>query len=397
MPISVDAIQEMVQSLVPFIDETGLHIPEYGTVKSTLESAWRGIFGDDIYIEPDSQDGQLIAVFALALFDTYQAMEQVYQGFSPSTASGETLSRVVKINGIRRKAGSHSTADVLITGEVGTVINHGVIADIAGQKWNLPAQVIIPTSGEVTATATAQEEGDVNALAGQITKIQTPTRGWQSVTNPAAATPGALTETDAELRARQRYSVAIPSATILEGTLGAVLGVEGVIKAKIFENDTDRTDVNGIPSHSISVVAQGGDSTEIARAIWLKKTPGCGTFGNTLEVITDSNGIATPIRFFRPLISHIAVTIVIAPEIGYLAATGLLIKQAIADYVNGLAVGDDVSIARVTVAAVSVADTFDVSSVTIGAVGGQKAPQNFVIPFNGLAVCDPDDVEVIAP
>lgn len=397
MPLSIDAIQELAASLVPFIDETGLHIPEYDSVKSTLESAWRGIYGDDIYIEPDSQDGQLIAVFALALFDNFQAMEQVYQGFSPSTASGETLSRVVKINGIRRKMGSHSTADVIITGEAGTVINYGVIADVASQKWNLPDRVIIPPSGQIIVTVTAQEEGEVNALAGQITKIQTPTRGWQSVTNPAAATPGALTETDAELRARQRYSVAIPSATILEGTLGAVLNVEGVIKAKIFENDTDTTDANGLPSHSISVVAQGGDATEIARAIWLKKTPGCGTFGTTTEVITDSNGISTPIRFFRPLVSHIAVTIVIAPEIGYLAATAQLIRQAIADYINGLAVGDDVSIARVTVAAVSVGDTFDISSVTIGAVGGQQAATNYAIPFNGLAVCDPEDVEVIAP
>lgn len=397
MALDISAIEQLASQLTPFVDETGLHIPEYNSVKSTLESAWRGIFGEDIYIDPDSQDGQLIAVFSLALLDTYHALEQVYQGFSPSTATGETLSRVVKINGIRRKIGSHSTADVTITGAAGTEIQNGVIADVAGQKWDLPESVVIPNNGEIVVTATAQAEGDITAQAGQISKIMTPTRGWQSVTNAAAATPGALTETDAQLRLRQSYSVALPNKTILAGTLGAVLNVEGVSKAKIFENDTDETDENGLPAHSISVVARGGDATAIARAIWLKKTPGCGTYGTTEEVITDSAGIATPIRFFRPVETPVQVKIVIAPEIGYLSNMENLIKQAVADYVNGLAIGDDVSIARTSVAIVSAGDTFDISSVEIGPRGGTLSPSNLAIPFNGLATCDIDDIEVIAP
>ena len=397
MAMSVEAIEALVAELRPYVDETGLHIPEYSTIKSTLETAWRGIFGDDIYIEPDSQDGQLIAVFALALIDTYHAMEEVYLGFSPSTATGETLSRVVKINGIRRQAGSHSTADVTIVGEAGTTINHGVIADVASQQWDLPDRVVIPPSGEIVVTATAQDEGEINALAGQITKIMTPTRGWQSVTNAAAATPGSLTETDAALRLRQHYSVALPSRTILEGTLGAVLSVEGVTKAKIFENDSDETDANGVPSHSISVVATGGDAQQIAEAIWLKKTPGCGTYGTTARVITDSNGISTTINFFRPAVTKVAVKIVLAPEIGYLAATADDIKAAVASYVNGLAIGDDVQLSRTMVAVVSVANTYDISQVLIGEVGSELRAQNLVIPFNGLATCDVDDIEVIAP
>lgn len=396
--LEISAIEELVSTLTPYIDESGLHVPDYQAVKGTLESAWRGIYGDDIYIEPDSQDGQLIAVFALALLDTYQAIEQVYQGFSPSTAAGETLSRVVKINGIRRQAGSRSTADVTITGTAGTVITAGVVADVAGQKWDLPESVVIPNSGETVATVTAQAEGDIQALPGQINKIMTPTRGWQSVTNAAAATPGALTETDAALRLRQTYSVSIPSRTILDGTLGAVLNVEGVSKAKIFENDTDETDTNGLPAHSISVVALGGDAHEIGKAIWAKKTPGCGTYGTTEEVITDDNGIATTIKFFRPTITHVTATIIIEPFIGYLSITEPLIKQAVADYINALAIGDDVSIARTTVAAVSVGNTFDISSVKIGdKAAGTEASENLVIPFNGLAVCDVDDIEVIAP
>ena len=397
MALTIDAIETMAASLTPYIDDTGLHVPEYADIKSTLESAWRGIYGSDIYLEPDSQDGQLIAVFALALLDTYQAMEQVYQGFSPSTASGETLSRVVKINGIRRQAGSYSTADVTITGTAGTTITNGIIADVAGQKWDLPETVVIPAGGQIVVTATAQDEGEITAQAGQITKIMTPTRGWQTVTNAAAATVGAATETDAALRLRQAYSVALPSSTILEGTLGAVLSVDGVSKATIYENDTNSTDSNGIPAHSISVVAQGGSATDIAQAIWLKKTPGCGTYGTTSEVITDSNGITTTINFYRPTVTAVAVTVNITPEAGYLAATGEAIKAAVAKYINDLAIGADVSIARVTAAAITAGPAYDVSSVTIGTVGGSQSASNLVIPFNGLATCDIDDITVVTP
>ena len=47
--------------------------------------------------------------------------------------------------------------------------------------------------------------GAVAALAGTITEINTPTRGWVSVTNPAAATVGTPAETDAELRIQSHH------------------------------------------------------------------------------------------------------------------------------------------------------------------------------------------------
>ena len=397
MALTTDAIEAMAAQLTPYIDEQGLHVPDYGTIKSVLETAWRGIYGDDIYLDPDSQDGQLVAVFALSLLDTYQAFEQVYQGFSPSTATGETLSRVVKINGIRRHAGSYSTADVTITGTAGTTINGGVIADTAGQNWLLPSTVVIPPGGQIVVTATAETEGEVTAQAGQITQIKTPTRGWQTVTNAAAATVGAVTETDAALRSRQSYSVALPSSTLVGGTFGAVLGVEGVTRAKIYENDTATTDANGIPAHSISVVAMGGDATEIATAIWLKKTPGCGTYGTTSETITDDNGISTIINFFRPTQIDVAVTVDITPEVGYVALTEDLIKAAVVEYINSLPIGDDVSIARLMAATVTAGPAYDVNSITVGEVGDPQAATNLAIAFNAVAHCDVSDITVTTP
>ncbi|MCV5856561.1 baseplate J/gp47 family protein, partial [Escherichia coli] len=76
--------------------------------------------------------------------------------------------------------------------------------------WRLPASVVVGVDGTATVTATCSNSGSVAALAGTISTINTPTRGWTSVSNPAAATVGEPAETDAELRIRQGQSVALP-------------------------------------------------------------------------------------------------------------------------------------------------------------------------------------------
>ena len=219
------------------IDETGLHLPDYPTVLEDVKARFRGIYGDDLYLGPDSQDGQLCAVFALALHDAYTLAGSVYNAYSPATAQGTGLSRMVKINGLRRKPSGRSTVDLRLVGQAGTVIRGGMAGDAAGKRWLLPDEVAIPQSGEITVTATAEESGDIRAAAGDIVKILTPARGWQSVGNPAAALPGAAVETDAELRRRQAISTALPSLTVFEGTLGAVASIPGVTRSRGYEND----------------------------------------------------------------------------------------------------------------------------------------------------------------
>ena len=91
------------------IDENGLHLPDYPTVLEDVKARFRGIYGDDLYLGPDSQDGQLCAVFALALHDAYTLAGSVYNAYSPATAQGTGLSRMVKINGLRRKPSGRST------------------------------------------------------------------------------------------------------------------------------------------------------------------------------------------------------------------------------------------------------------------------------------------------
>jgi len=377
-----------------FLNENGVVFPDYPTVLEQLKAEYRTIYGEDTYLEADSQDGQWIAVMALAMFDTMQVAAAVYNSFSPLTAQSDALSRNVKINGIRRLSPSFSTADLRIIGQAGSIITNGQAEDTLGQKWNLPASVTIPVGGEITVTATAAQIGAISAASNTITKIATPTIGWQSVTNLAAATEGDPVESDAQLRRRQTNSTMIPSQTVMEGIIGAVASLEGVSRYRGYENDTATTNDDGIPAHSISVVVEGGDTTQIADAIANKKPAGTGTYGSTSVTVYDQYNIPNVIKFYRPTVATIGVEVSLTARAGYLSTTAALIQAAVANYIEGLEIGDDVYITKLFVPAnllnnPELADTFDVTQVRIKKNAGSFGTSNITLAFNEIADCDP--------
>lgn len=383
-----------------YVDATGFHYPDYPTVLEQLKDEYRTIYGNDVYLEADSQDGQWIAVMALAIFDTMQVAAAVYNSFSPLTAQSDALSRNVKINGIRRRVATYSQVDLRIVGQVGTTINNGQAEDTLGQKWNLPVSVTIPVGGEITVTAQAADIGDVSAAAGTITKIATPTLGWQTVENLLPAVEGEPVETDAELRSRQAVSTAIPSLSVLDGTVGAVASLAGVTRFRGYENDSDVTDANGIPAHSIAIVAEGGDQQAIGDAIAIKKTPGTGTYGTTTVTTYDQYGLPNLINFFRPTPATIGVEVTIQALTGYTTGFADLIAAAVAASIQALEIGDDVLITKLYVPAnlpgQAAGATFDITQLRIKKNAEAFGTSNLTLAFNEVAECDPAvDVTVI--
>ena len=383
----------MAMSDLIFVDQSGLHNPDYPTVMSYLQGEYRAIYGADTYLEADSQDGQWVAILALAMFDSMQVAAAVYNSFSPLTAQKDALSRNVKISGIRRRVATYSQVDLRVVGQVGTVITNGQAEDTLGQKWNLPASVTIPVGGEITVSATSATIGRISAVAGSINKIATPTLGWQSLENLLPAKEGEPVESDAELRRRQTFSTALPSLSVLDGTIGAVASISGVTRFRGCENDSNVTDANGIPAHSISIVAEGGDAQAIGEAIANKKTPGTGTYGTTSVTTFDQYGLPNDISFFRPTPATIGVEVTITALTGYTTSFADLIKAAVAQSIQSLEIGDDVLITKLYVPAnlpgTAAGATFDISLLRIKKNAGAFGTSNLTLAFNEAAVCDP--------
>ena len=358
----------------PYIDEAGLHISSYNDIRDSLLEEMRAIYGNDIYLDNDSQDYQMICAFALMAYDVQQALLLAYNNISPATATGTGLDRVVALNGIRRAAASYSTCLVKLTGTAGTIVSNGIVQDSRGIQWRLPKSVTISNDGTATALATCTTIGRITAATGDINTIVTPTRGWTSVINGVPAIAGVNQETDSALRAKQRISTANPSNTVFEGTIGAIANVDGVVRYAAYENDTD-TERDGLPPHSITMVVDGGTDQDVAQAIYLHKTPGCYTNGD-IEVNVSGSLTDIPIRFYRPHYVEVVVTVSIKTLTGYTDATASQIKANIYDYINSLAIGETLYTPNLNAPILSALDgqpSFYVTGLTASKKDGEPA------------------------
>lgn len=378
----------------PTIDESGLHIPTYQDILEDMIDQVKIIFGNDIYLGNDSADYQMLSIFARKAYDTLLAVQLAYNNRSPISAVGVGLDSIVKLNGIIRSSASYSTAQVTLTGTPGIVVSNGIIQDINGYRWDLPASVTIGEDGTATASATCETIGAISALPGDINVIATPTLGWASVTNAASAVPGQPVEPDSQLRARQAISTELPSQTLLQGTVAGIATLPEVARFRVFENPTGspETDPNelDLPAHSITCVVEGDTDENVARVIFENRGIGCYTNGSTLVPVTDENGMTMPIRFYRPTSVPVFATISIRALPGFITSELAQIKDSVVDYLNGLQIYEDVTISGLYGAALSIMPnlalpTFSIRSIVAGVSAEEQESHDIEIDFHSVA------------
>lgn len=393
----------MVTELNIYVDESGLHYPSYKECKDYFVYHEKRIYGNDIYIDNDSMDGERIAIMTLATFQSFQAAEIAYNNTAPSMAIGTALARLVKLNGMTVKESGYSTVYLELRGKPFITIKNGIVSDTGGNKWNLPQSVNLGENGVVYVTATAQEKGSVTALPRQVNKIDTPQYGWSSVQNKAAASPGQATEKESQIRLRQKQTVALPSQALLEGVEAALWNLENVTDVKVAENDTDLAKVvDGftLPSHSITCVVDGGSEEEIAKTIFYKKTPGCYTHGDIEKVVYDKYQNVNYIRFFRSEKVKTKTKIILKPLSGFSDDITAQIKNSIKEYINSLRISVDlIQSALNTIINESNEDMrnpiFSVLSLEIAKHDESFSTNDIIINLNQKITIDIEDIEVI--
>ena len=374
----------------PYIDEAGYHYPTYNEILESIINDVQTIYGSGLYLGSDSQDYEMLSKIAEKIYDTYQTCELVYDARSPVTAMGTGLDYIVAINGIARKQATKSCAALKLTGTAGTTISGGYVSDANGYIWDLPATVTLDETGTAMADAYCREVGVIQADAGTITRIMTPVVGWESVTNESAASTGTVTETDSGLRARQALSVALPAQSLKDAMRAGLSAISGVSRMEVYDNDTNATDANGIPAHSVCCVVEGGDDQDVANTIFLRKGIGCGTYGNTTAQVVDASGLSNTIKFHRLTYVDVDIAINITTRGGYKSSTPDEIKGAIIDYLDKFSIGTDLTVSIIWMVAQAInADarypTFSISSVTAARHGETLGLADVMIEYNEVA------------
>ena len=145
------------------------------------------------------------------------------------------------------------------------------------------------------------DTGDILIPEGVITNIVKADAGLLKVVNLCSYVAGRDEESDPEFRQSYADKIFNRSSMMLESIRSAILNnVQGVASVAPYENATHEWDEYGRPPHSIEIVVDGGDSTEIAQQILQKKAGGINTYGDTAVVLAGAYDEDITIRFSRP-------------------------------------------------------------------------------------------------
>lgn len=375
--------------MVDILNENGLTVKTYSEINEDLKTAYRSIYGSAINLESNSPDGQTIGIYTQGAVDIREVITNVYNSFDPDKAEGVVLDSRVSINNIQRQGGTYTITPVDITvdrtltldgldGDFNLVDGVGyTVQDDAGNQFILIDTVEL-TAGTHSLPFRAKDIGLVNVTVNTITNATTVVLGVTDIDNTSAPTTiGQDEETDAQLRVRRQKSVSLGSSGYINGLEGVVLNLEGVTATKLYENVTNAVDADGIPAHGMWLIVEGGANTDIADAIFKRKSCGSDMKGVVeVDITTDSGAVFTA-KFDRPDAQDLYIRFDIQPTVTGASFDQSALKDDIVEGVS-YSIGDFAETSQITtVARQSLADS-----------GNGGVPVNVEISDDGLTWVD---------
>ena len=344
--------------------------------------------------------GSMVEGALTELDELWEVAESCYHANDPKNADEAAFVAVCEITGTERRGATKGV--VLATCNLAanrTFAPGALVAHVDGEasnRWVNRDEIVSTTAGSYPGlTFEAETAGAAGKCeAGTLTKIAQTADGWNSITNPAKATPGQDIETLEQLAVRREQELQISDVGPLAAVRGAVSKVAGVIQVTA---QTNRTDYWGaLPPHSFRVlvwdgVAAAALNDEIAQAIVDAGCAGIASYGQLSGNAIDADGNAEVVKFDRVQEIPIHVDVTVKGSTAGVAA-------AIIGAGSKHNPGDDVVIAKLRGAVSGLASVTDVVSFTIGTTPSPVGTVNIQIADDRIATFDISNVSVtLAP
>lgn len=271
--------------------------------------------------------------------------------------------------------------------------------EISSNAMVLSENLTTRTVSSIITFATV-DDGDILIPNGVITKVVKSVAGLTSVVNVGAYIAGQLAETDVEFRKSYVDKIYNRSSSMLESIKSAILeNVQGVLSVAPYENDTNEVDEMGRWPHSVEVVVDGGDATEIAQQILNTRAGGISTFGSVETVLHGVYGEEIVVRFNRPTYVKVWFKVGVTlsrstnPPINYVE----LIKEQILEKMDELGSGESVipQHFNLSVSGIDYIDVWMFATADDGEMPSEYTQRSVSITARERAVTDENRIEVV--
>jgi len=391
-------------------DDTGLTLDTYSEIKEALLDDLKASFGDNIKASDDSVFGMLASIVSELLSDLSEDIQKTKSAFDPNAASGSSLSNLVMLNGLTRNEAEYSTVTLECTANnKGCTIPAGSLVsdpDDSDIQFATDIELVLAPSTSGNVSATAVDTGAIEASNDTLTQIDTPIFGWDSVSNPSSATAGQTEETDTALRLRRKFASLQVGQCSISAIYTAIANLDSVEVLRIYENNGETTDSNGVPPQHIWAVVKGGNDSDIAQALFLHLAAGIGMIGDTNVNYDDPiTGETYTITFERPEDVDIYIDIEIVTDSDFPSDGDDLIKAAIASlfdgtlekadgtFYDGFNIGDDIIYTKLFTPINSIDGNY-VSSLQIGVSTPTLGTSNITINADQIGVIDTANITI---
>lgn len=444
----------------------GLIVKTLDVIREELNQRLRGAFGASVKLDDRSILGQITGIISELGALVWELAEAVNSAQDPDKASGAALDALCTLTGTFRPPATYSVVTLTLTGTPTTVVaaessvkaestsvhfetmedatidtvaawvesTAYVVGDRVTSNGNIyqcttsgtsgsgiPSPAPSTTDEEITTDGTvvwtfvgagtgavdvvakATETGAVQAVARDLNVIETTTAGWDGVINLLDATTGREIASDEELRQLREDELAGQGNSPIDAIRSDLLRLDDVVSVTVFVNNTDETDVDGMPPHSVEALVRpkdpppsGFDQT-VFDALLANVAAGIATHGNTPGTATDSQGTSHTMKYSRPTEVPIYIIVNVTKDPDTYPADGDdLIKQAIVDWGDEQVCGKNAVASAITAQAFTVDGVLDVTAVKIGTAPAPTLSVTIPISLRELATYDTSRISVVS-
>ena len=328
-----------------YLTPQGLRVPRENEILERIRAEYESAIGQSVDWSRDTFEGAFSVALARVEADTLESLQDLWDMFDPEAAQGIALDVQAALAGTSRTPASFSVVDLDLDGDPGTFVPAGsVVEATGGRRWITQEDVTLPGS----SVAQADETGPIPAAAGTITQIVTPITGWDTVTNPAAATTGANRQSDEELRAAVRLARQRSTGSSFGGIEEQVRRLPFITNSLVVHNPSSAPAVvQGVPlpPHSYQVVVFPDTLTAEQEELLADRIFGIGPIG--IESVGSESRFRAgwPVRWQYASPLSVDVAVVVTVKDGFGSAGVLLdVESAISRLLARLAVGENVRI-----------------------------------------------------